>query len=169
MYDSNDDSVPIGQIITRLFTHLEQSQVENGLSLLSVWKKILYSIDYDGAKLACHTSIVELKNDNLLVEVDHPGWGQILNLHKTYILRGLAMYVPQITVRNIFTRVKGQNFGLPDFLQQSNNNSKKTELNNKNSVEKDIYDSMPISNMPPELHKMFTDMRNSLLTKQSNQ
>lgn len=162
MYDS--DSIPIGQVITKLFNNLEQSQVENGLSLLNVWKKILCSIDYDGAKLACHTSVVELKNDNLLVEVDHPGWGQILSLHKKYILRGLAMHVPQLTVRNIFTRVKGQTFTLPDFPQ-----TKTQSANSEDFAEKNIPDSAPVSQMPDELNKMFADMRNSLLTKQSNQ
>ena len=172
MQNVDENIVPLSDLISKVFNNVEQSTIQNGLTLISAWKKVLYSIksiNNDGPKLASHTSIIDLKHGNLLIEVDHPGWSQILNLHKKYIIKGLQIYVPALEISNFCTRVKGQDVNLVNVpsdkeVREALRKKIEDEDKNLNFTGDNGAKNDEKSNLPPELNKIFEDMKNSMLT-----
>lgn len=72
-------------------------------------KKIITGISNFGQNLYEHTSIVDIKNGILLLETDHPGWIQILQMNSSFIIRGLKMYAPELKISSLSYRLKGSN------------------------------------------------------------
>ena len=58
-----------------------------------------------GTDLASHSQPVDIRNEALLVEVDHPGWLQMLHMKKERILRQIAKEFPDLTVQNLQMRL----------------------------------------------------------------
>jgi len=58
-----------------------------------------------GVSLAEHSRILDVQNSCLLVEVDHPGWNQMLQVRKNEILRRLRKDYPQLGIRELKVRV----------------------------------------------------------------
>lgn len=101
-------------IISNLFGSIEKSTFDAANTVVSTWKTIMLSIkgngengSMTGQNLADHTRVIDLKNGNLLIETDHPGWIQILKLHNRYILTGLKKRCPTLNIRIISYRLKG--------------------------------------------------------------
>lgn len=59
-----------------------------------------------GNQLADHSNVIDLKNGILIVETDHPGRLQMLQMHKRYILEGLRRRVPNLEIKNISYKMK---------------------------------------------------------------
>ena len=71
-------------LITKIFSNLEDS-MKNVNETVSVWKEVLYSIKTTkthGSQLADHSRILEIKNNILIVETDHPGRIQLFQMYK---------------------------------------------------------------------------------------
>jgi predicted nucleic acid-binding Zn ribbon protein len=66
------------------------------------WQKIA------GAAIAAHARLVDVRNGILIVEVDHPGWLQMLRLRQDALLEGARKAVPLASVDGIRVRVGGQ-------------------------------------------------------------
>jgi hypothetical protein len=58
-----------------------------------------------GTDLAAHTRVTDIRNGALKVEVDHPGWMQMLQMRKDKIERQVAKRYPQLEVTNIHMRL----------------------------------------------------------------
>lgn len=73
--------------------------------LFSEWKSIA------GVALAAHSRLVDVRNGVLLVEVDHPGWLQMLQLRKTSLLAAARRAAPLASVEGIRVRLSGLSGG----------------------------------------------------------
>jgi len=60
-----------------------------------------------GTQLAAHTRVVDLKGDLLVVEADHPGWGQMVQMRQKQILVNLRQRYPQLTLSRVLMRYAG--------------------------------------------------------------
>jgi predicted nucleic acid-binding Zn ribbon protein len=58
-----------------------------------------------GESLAAHSRLIDVQNGMLLVEVDHPGWLQMLQLRKTALLAAARRVAPQASIEGIRTRL----------------------------------------------------------------
>ena len=88
----NDQSIiTAADMITQVFSSIDKSSVENSSKLLGTWKNVLLKVHKYGERLAAHTELIDLKNGILLVETDHPGWIQIMQLYSKFILRYCIM------------------------------------------------------------------------------
>ncbi len=86
------------EILARLLErHTPQAQPYS--SLFGGWEQIV------GDSLAEHSRVHELRQQNLIVDVDHPGWMQHLLLRKGTILAKLRKQYPQLGIRDIRVRV----------------------------------------------------------------
>ncbi len=86
------------EILARLLErHSPQAQPYS--SLFGGWEQIV------GDSLAEHSRVHELRQQNLIVDVDHPGWMQHLLLKKGAILAKLRRQYPQLAIRDIRVRV----------------------------------------------------------------
>ena len=65
------------------------------------WKEIA------GEALASHARLIDVRNGMLLVEVDHPGWLQMLQLRKSAVLEAARRAAPGASIEGIRMRLGG--------------------------------------------------------------
>ncbi|MGN0739074.1 MAG: DciA family protein [Treponema sp.] len=111
---SEQNVVSASEMINRVFSNIDVSQIEKGNSLANAWKETVGKIYKYGEKLVCHSQIVDLKNGILLVETDHPGWNQILQNNKNFILKGLRLNAKDVEIKSLAFRVKGNDAHLAE-------------------------------------------------------
>jgi predicted nucleic acid-binding Zn ribbon protein len=63
------------------------------------WKEIA------GEALASHSRLIDVRNGMLLVEVDHPGWLQMLQLRKSALLAAARRAAPEASIEGIRMRL----------------------------------------------------------------
>lgn len=70
--------------------------MENGYSsVFKSWSRIA------GEDMVSHSSVKDLTNGILLVEADHPGWIQLLQMRKKKILKNIRTSYPELDVIGI--------------------------------------------------------------------
>ena len=70
--------------------------------LFAQWQKIA------GESMAGHVRLVDVHNRTLIVEVDHPGWLQMLRLRQDALLEAARKAVPSLSLEGIRARVGGR-------------------------------------------------------------
>jgi predicted nucleic acid-binding Zn ribbon protein len=70
--------------------------MENGYSsFFKSWSRIA------GEDMVSHSSVKDLTNGILLVEADHPGWIQLLQMREKKILKKIRTFYPELDVISI--------------------------------------------------------------------
>lgn len=98
----------VPELLDTLFTDILSFSDKGPLNLERGWKKVLQNINGDGEKLAAHSRIVDLKNNLLYIETDHPGWIQLFGLYRQRILRSLKKEFPELSVHGFSFMLKGK-------------------------------------------------------------
>ncbi len=106
-YDNSIKSA--SNILETFFSDLLEDQFKEYKALDSGWQKVLLSLQGDGEKMASHSKIIDLKNQYLYVETDHPAWIQLFQLRKKKILIQLKKYFPSLEIKEIFFTLKKEN------------------------------------------------------------
>lgn len=130
----------IGQLINKTFANISVEDVNNAGKRIDSWKKVLLKISSnrnpnEGQNLADHSKVIDFKNGTLLVEADHPGWIELLQLHKKFILNGLRMNKAYGDIQNIVFRLKGKKADIYDF-----DAARKSDEDVRRMIEKNIQD-----------------------------
>ncbi len=108
------DIMTSADMISRVFTNIERADIENGNRVVGAWRRTIESIRPNGKNLAAHSQVVDVKKGLILIEVDHPGWIQLLQMHHRYILTGLKRLVPGLAINTLTFRLKGSKAELAD-------------------------------------------------------
>ncbi len=85
------------EFIDSLMNSFKLEEHSTSLDLFSTWESMA------GADIGAHSTLKEIDGNTLVVEVDHPGWIQIISLRKKEILNKLdthfaALYIKDISV-----------------------------------------------------------------------
>ena len=184
---TNEDNIMhASEMIARVFKNISPEEIQNSTNLSNSWRRTVESISRTGAKLVAHTHIVDLKNGILLVEADHSGWIQLLQLHQKYILTGLKRANKSLRIESMAFRLKGSNAQLAD-VAPVDDAKERERLQKKYDEDEEIlrragYANAPqnqenqgqetknfanSANLPPELRNLFEKFREELLTNQS--
>ena len=107
-----DNPVVFGNLINNIFANVKSSDAENSVKMVSTWQAITARIGGNGGFLSSHSKIVELNKGFLLVEADHPGCINLLQMYKRQIIRALKKAVPDLEIRNIVYRLQGSDVTL---------------------------------------------------------
>ncbi len=167
-----------GDIINSSFRNISKADYNNSNSLLNIWEKVLLRIrsninPNEGRNLASHSRVVDFKNGILLVEVDHPGWIELLQLHKKYIINGLNMENRSVNVESLAFKLKGKQGNLFDPEEHKySSEDVKEEIKRRTEAEEEKLNSLKIKEekletkkeLPPELAVIFEDLRKNMLT-----
>ena len=167
-----------GDIINSAFKNISQADYKKSNDIINIWEKVLLRIKSnsnpnEGRNLATHSRVIDFKNGILLVEVDHPGWIELLQLHKKYIITGLNMENKLVKVESLAFKLKGKQGNLfdPDEHKYSeeevrNEIQKRTDAEEKklNSLKLNSKNTAPKKELPPELASIFEDLRKNMLT-----
>lgn len=139
----NNDYKDTKELLTRLFENIDNKN--KPIQMVNTWKEIVSSIYENGPQIADHSRLVDFKNGVLLVETDHSGWTQLLQLNSRYILKGLKMKFPQLEIKTLHYRLRGQDFVLPEKINKE--------------PEKPVEDK-PLED--EEINKLFESIKNSI-------
>jgi hypothetical protein len=88
-----------GDILKEFLSFYNFEGGEKYVALFSSWRKMA------GDDIAAHSRIVDLRKGALLVEVDHPGWMQMLQIKREEILKKLAAKYPDLGIRMIHAKL----------------------------------------------------------------
>ena len=155
-----NDVVSSNDMINKVFSNISVGTLEESNKISKAWDETITKIYNYGPKLAGHSHIVDLKNGVLLIESDHPGWNQILQNNKAFIIKGLKINAPDVAVRNLAFRVAGSNAQLGDdyetYLKKSRESMLKDIENDEKKLEemgfKHENSNEPV---PEEVKKLF--------------
>lgn len=155
-----NDVVSSNDMINKVFSNISVGTLEESNKISKAWDETIAKIYNYGPKLAGHSHIVDLKNGVLLIESDHPGWNQILQNNKAFIIKGLKINAPDVAVRNLAFRVAGSNAQLGDdyetYLKKSRESMLKDIENDEKKLEemgfKHEKSNEPV---PEEVKKLF--------------
>jgi len=88
-----------GDILEAFFRMNNISGGEEYVAFFRSWQNIV------GVDLASHTRVADIKNNALVVEVDHPGWMQMLHMKKDRILRDIKKRFPQLGITTLHMKL----------------------------------------------------------------
>lgn len=176
-----DEITSCDEMILNAFSFIEKTTLEKNNKFFSSWKNIITKINGCGQNLYDHSKIIEIKNGILLIETDHPGWNQMFQMYKKFILNGLKMYMPEMNIKTLAFRVKGSSATLSDYnyenqlikANQAEIEKIKEQENTLKKYEK-VDDKKNTSNIekkdeiPAEISNMFESMKQTMLTKNRN-
>ena len=162
-------------VLEGLLSDVNRSRMNDSSNILEKWKSIITSIrsvvNPDcGKTMYFHSRIIDIKDDVIILQVDHPGFIQLFENHKKYILRGIQMKIPQLKIRNITYRLdKKDNYNTQrDLTRQEMEHAidKETAKNGQSAVKTNENDCRisEKKGYPPELQAIFDRMRDSILT-----
>lgn len=173
----NDNITDMGDVLAGIFKNLSLESSRSAASIINEWKAILcrirsYSNPNEGQNLADHSRVVDLKNGILLVEVDHPGWIELLQFHKKYILGGLRMKYPQLKINSLAFRLKGKKDGLSDPYRPSDDEIR-ASLKRRSDLEEKAVSGLNFASesksadsgkkeFPAELQSLFESLRKNI-------
>ena len=85
------------ELIEQVFLSIENKQPgeEKYISLFRSWETIA------GTDIASHSIVKEIEDKTLIIEVDHPGWSQLLTIQKQTILRKIRKMFPELEILRI--------------------------------------------------------------------
>lgn len=139
----------VEEIISNIFENISTDKMNDNLNMISSWKSVLMSINSRtnkniGNLLVSHTKVIDLKNGVLLIETDHPGYIQTLQMYNSYILKGLKQKVPELEIKTLSFRLKGSTFKLPEIEMDKNSfqNINEKELKKNFEVNNDLPDDL---------------------------
>ncbi len=167
----SDEFISGSQMITKVFNNISNSDIERSDKIQSAWKTTLQKISGNGEKLAAHSFVVDLKNGVLLVESDHPGWNQMLQMNKKFILTGMNRLSGGVKIDTLAFRVKGSEASLSNSDELAKRAMEryaiKLEEEEKQLEEmgyakkKAAADASGKESLPPELNAIFERLKNS--------
>ena len=89
------DFSPIGDVLNQIFKEINFSSENDMISLSNKWEEVA------GNEIGKNSSIVDIKNHVLTIEVTHPGWNQRVQLCKNKILNSIKNKYPELEVEKI--------------------------------------------------------------------
>lgn len=87
------------EILAKILDEKNRNLGQSYSSVFGAWAQIV------GDSLAEHSRIYEIRNRSLFVEVDHPGWMQLLLFKKQHILRSVKRKYPALDISNLRVKV----------------------------------------------------------------
>lgn len=146
----NNDYRKANEVLTNIFDNLSQNLLKDSANITNGWKYVLSSIKSRNNKnigelLISHTRVVDLKNGILLVETDHPGYIQTLQMYNSYIIRGMNKKYPELEIKTLSFRLKGTNFELKDIKEKTNEEKyTEEEIESKTTIRSDLPEELKI-------------------------
>ena len=159
-------------VLEGILSDIDKKRMEENSIFVSKWKKIVTSvksvINPDcGNTMYSHSQIIDVKNGTLILQVDHPGFIQLFETHKKYILRGLEMHLPQMNIKNIsYILDKKKDYNTQRDLTREEMRAaiEKQDIKENSQMMNDQEFRTVQKKFPPELEAIFSRMRKSILT-----
>jgi len=94
----------VGSLLAAFFDEEKLRRGGRYAQFFESWKAVV------GEHLASHSRVVDLDKGILIVEAEHPGWIQLLQLRQTQALNALTRRFPDLPLRGIAFRLSGAEY-----------------------------------------------------------
>jgi hypothetical protein len=94
----------VGALLSAFFDEEKLRHGSRYAQFFESWRSVV------GERLAAHSRVVDLDKGILIVEAEHPGWIQLLQLRQTKALEALSKRFPDLTFRGIAFRLAGEEY-----------------------------------------------------------
>lgn len=84
----------VGEALRQLLKNYNLETTVEG-SIFSSWKEI------SGEEVSGHSKVKDIRNSVLYVEVDHPGWMQMMQFKKKKILTAVRKKYPELGIKDV--------------------------------------------------------------------
>lgn len=84
-----------GDLVNLFFNEVQKKQGEQYNSFHDSWEKIA------GEKIGVNSEIRDIIDESLIIEIDHPGWKQLILLKERQILNKINKEFPELSVKKI--------------------------------------------------------------------
>ena len=130
----------VGSLLKRFLESRNLRSDDGYPALFRGWTTIVHG------HLATHSKVVDVKNTYLIIEVDHPGWRQMILIQKDAILKKIHLLFPELEITNIKTILVGKKQLGQTFTSTTIQDSKREETPSKSvrKTEKYEEDVVPI-------------------------
>jgi hypothetical protein len=92
----------VSSLLSSFFDEDKLRRGERYSDFFSSWPHIV------GPRLAAHSRVSDVEKGILVVEAEHPGWIQLLQLKQSTILEDVARLYPELALRGIVFRLSRQ-------------------------------------------------------------
>jgi hypothetical protein len=92
----------VSALLSAFFDADKLRQGERYSDFFSSWPAVV------GPRLAAHTHVADVDKGFLVVEAEHPGWIQLLQMRQSGILEDISRRYPELGLRGIVFRLSGQ-------------------------------------------------------------
>ena len=96
-----------GDILNALFDRKQHEEGQRYVALYKRWEQMA------GEQIAAHSHIQDLRNGVVVVEVEHPGWIQLIQLRQQHILGALQAAFPELVIRGLRLQLPRQDEPAP--------------------------------------------------------
>jgi hypothetical protein len=155
----------VSSLLSSFFDEGKLRQGEKYSGFFSSWPALV------GSRLAAHSRVVDIEKGLLVVEAEHPGWLQLLQIRQSGILSEATRRYPELGLRGIVFRLSGQGRARVAGARQSErgileedaatasdmDEPPKTEGPTGKTAADDIND--------PEFHKLFSSLKKAMQGK----
>ena len=137
---------------------LKNFLIENGYNNTNLNFKIFRDWEFIiGKKIYGHSRIMDIDNHVLIIEVDHPGWLQLITLKEKEIVKKIRQRYPELEIRSLKYQLKYK------LINRSDNSKNKNDIKitHTSSSQKEIQDIKYL-----ELKNSLNKLYNSVLNNQ---
>lgn len=169
-----EEITSFNEVISNVFKNISLEESNKAINIYNEWKKILCKIKSsnpnEGQNISEHSRVIDLKNGILLIEVDHPGWQNLIQFYKKFILKGFEFSFPELKIKTLAFRLKGNDFGLAEVdsteavKEEIERRAEEEEKAIKNAgIKSDNSDNIKKNKeIPPEMKSIFESWQNSI-------
>lgn len=97
-----DDSKSARELVAKLFSTVDSSAGRQYVALHQNWQSLV------GMDLAAHSEPVDIRRDALVVELDHPGWMQMLQMQERRLIERLRREFPELAIKTLQMRLRNE-------------------------------------------------------------
>ncbi len=111
-----------GDLLNGIFTEVQKKQGKVYNSFHDSWKEIA------GEKIGNNSSIKDVIDGFLVIEIDHPGWKQLISLSEKRIIYKINKKFPELNLKKIKFYFKNNNKKVEVMQEEKVDNSDKIEV-----------------------------------------
>lgn len=87
-------------VVNKFFSGISAEKMHEANGFLRTWNEVV------GTNIAAHSKVIDVDRGAVIIEVDHPGWAQQIQLKKRTILDRLKKGFPDLEIKNLVIRVE---------------------------------------------------------------
>ena len=84
----------VGDLLRAFLAGRLSSEADRVIELVEAWREL-------GGQAAQHVRVRDIRGGAVVLEADHPGWGQLVSLRRTELLRRLRERFPEMELREL--------------------------------------------------------------------